>query len=553
MLKYLHIENIAVIENAQIEFTDGFNVLTGETGAGKSIVIDAINAVLGERTSKDLIRAGCEEASVSALFGNLSDEALELLKSNDVLPDEDGNILIIRKLSLSGKGMIKINGKPFTASALREIAGILINIHGQHDNQALLNPDRHIEFIDALAENSEKIDRYYDEFKNINRIRKEINALEFDEDEKARKTELLKYQINELKEADIKIGEVKDLKEKLSVAEKFEETIKSLNIANQCFFGGDEGDGVLERLKAVSKRYIKLNNKELENQNEKLSEAISILEDVASMTASTLDFYSSQDYNADEINARLDYITRLMLKYGNSEEKMLKFLADAESELDNIVLSDKRIIELESELEKSKNSLISLGEILSESRKTTALKFQNGVKEVLEFLNMPSVDFKVDITGGRYTKIGCDTVEFMISANKGESVKPLAKIASGGELSRTMLAIKSVLLDKDLVGTMIFDEIDTGISGYAADKVGEQLQKVANGRQVICVTHLAQIAARAKTHLLISKSTDESRTYTDVYPLICDDRVKEIARIMSGSEITENLYNSAKELIDRSK
>ena len=553
MLKYLHIENIAVIENAQIEFSDGFNVLTGETGAGKSIVIDAINAVLGERTSRDLIRAGCENASVSALFGDLDSDVIEKLKENDLSPDEDGNILIVRKLSLSGKGMIKINGKPYTASALREIAEMLINIHGQHDNQALLNPDRHIEFIDALAENKDELDRYYIEFKNINRIRKEINALEFDEDEKARKTELLRYQINELKEADIKIGEIKDLKEKLSVAEKFEETLKTLNIANGCFFGGDEGDGVLEKLKSVSKRYIKLNNKELENQNEKLGEAISVLEDVAASCSNMLDFYASEDYNADEINARLDYITRLMLKYGNSEEKMLKFLADAENELDNIVLSDKRITELERELEKSKNSLISLGEVLSNSRKTTALNFQNGVKQILEFLNMPSVDFKVDITGGRYTKIGCDTVEFMISANKGESVKPLAKIASGGELSRTMLAIKSVLLDKDLVGTMIFDEIDTGISGYAADRVGEQLRKVAKERQVICVTHLAQIAARAKTHFLISKSTDESRTYTDVYALKGDERVKEIARIMSGSEITENLYNSAKELIDRSK
>ena len=551
MLKYLHIENIAVIESSDIEFSEGFNVLTGETGAGKSIVIDAINAVLGERTSKDLIRAGCDSASVSALFGQLDDDTVKALTEYDLSPDEDGNLLITRKLSLNGKGIIKINGKPFTASVLKAIAGGLINIHGQHDNQALLNPDTHSGYIDALAENQKEKAEYYKEFKNVNKIRKELEALECDEDEKQRKTELLKYQIKELTEADIKIGEIAELKEKLTIAENYEKTVKALSNANNCFYGGDDTDGAVEMLKNAEKQLSTLNG-EIEKSNTKLRDAISVLEDVAAETARTLEHYEFSDFNPDEINQRLDLLYRLMLKYGNSEEQMLEYLADAESQLDNITFSDKRAAELSDELENSKQRLVKLGAALTATRKKTAEKFEKSVTEILCYLNMPSVTFKVDIKSGRYTKNGCDTMEFMISANKGETVKPLHKIASGGELSRTMLAIKSVLLDKDPVGTMIFDEIDTGISGYAADKVGIQLCRVAKGRQVICVTHLAQIAARAKAHLLIEKSTQNARTFTKVYPLSGDERIHEIARIMSGSEITENLYNSAKELLDRS-
>lgn len=552
MLKYLHIENIAVIESSDIEFSEGFNVLTGETGAGKSIVIDAINAVLGERTSKDLIRAGCDSASVSALFGQLDDDTVKALTEYDLSPDEDGNLLITRKLSLNGKGIIKINGKPFTASVLKAIAGGLINIHGQHDNQALLNPDTHSGYIDALAENQKEKAEYYKEFKNVNKIRKELEALECDEDEKQRKTELLKYQIKELTEADIKIGEIAELKEKLTIAENYEKTVKALSNANNCFYGGDDTDGAVEMLKNAEKQLSTLNG-EIEKSNTKLRDAISVLEDVAAETARTLEHYEFSDFNPDEINQRLDLLYRLMLKYGNSEEQMLEYLADAESQLDNITFSDKRAAELSDELENSKQRLVKLGAALTATRKKAAEKFEKSVTEILCYLNMPSVTFKVDIKSGRYTKNGCDTMEFMISANKGETVKPLHKIASGGELSRTMLAIKSVLLDKDPVGTMIFDEIDTGISGYAADKVGIQLCRVAKGRQVICVTHLAQIAARAKAHLLIEKSTQNARTFTKVYPLSGDERIHEIARIMSGSEITENLYNSAKELIDRSQ
>lgn len=552
MLKYLHIENIAVIERSDIEFSSGFNVLTGETGAGKSIVIDSINAVLGERTSKDLIRSGCTEAEVSALFGELTDENIETLCNCDISPDEDGNILITRKLSNTGKGIIKVNGKPVTASVLREIASSLINIHGQHDNQALLNPDKHCLYLDAVAENEAELQAYYDEFKNLNSIRRELVGLQTDEDEKQRKIDLLKYQIDELSKADIKIGEIESLKEKLAIAENYEITVKALNTAAVLLNGDEDSDGAITALKAAAKQLSLLKGEDFEKNYSRINGIINEAEDISSEISKFLDCTEFSEINSDIINERLDLLYKLMLKYGSSEEEMLSFLENAGKELEKITFSDKRVEELSVLLENSKIKLIELGDVLSETRKAAAARFEAEVSDVLKDLNMPSVKFKVSITEGRYTKRGRDIAEFMISANAGESLKPLAKIASGGELSRTMLAIKSALLDKDSVGTMIFDEIDTGISGFAADKVGNQLKKVSSGRQVICVTHLAQIAARADNHLLIEKSTENGRTFTRVLPLSYNDRINEIARIMSGTEITENLYNSAKELLDRS-
>lgn len=552
MLKFLHIENIAVIEMCDIELTDGFNVLTGETGAGKSIVIDAINAVLGERTSKDLIRSGCDSAEVSALFGDLSEETLKALEGQEVFPDEDGNILITRKLSLSGKGIIKINGKPYTASALKEISSDLINIHGQHDNQALLNPEKHCGFVDAVAENEELRVNYYNEFKALNKIRKELNALVTDEDEKQRKTELLKYQINELETADIKSGEIDELKTKLQIAEDFEKNIKAFSTATALLGGDSDTDGIITKLKIAEKMLTPLQNDVAKKASDSIAEIISKSEDVLSVVGDFTDSLSDSYQNPDEINARLDFLYRLMVKYGDSEEKMLQFCENAKAELENITFADKRADELADELEKSKQRLISKGAALSENRKKWAKKFSQSVCEVLEQLNMAGVKFVTEVTPDRYTASGCDKVEFKISANRGEDVKPLHKIASGGELSRVMLSIKSALLGKDNIGTMIFDEIDSGLSGFAADKVGVQLKKVASDRQVICITHLAQIAALADNHLLIEKGTEGGRTKTKVTPLDRENRIKEIARIMSGKEITQNIYNSAKELLDRS-
>lgn len=551
MLKFLHIENIAVIEKTDIEFKEGFNVLTGETGAGKSIVIDAINAVLGERTSKDLIRTGCENAIVSAVFCDVDKKTCELLSENGISPDEDGFVIITRKLSLNGKGLIKINNIPITATVLRDISKYLINIHGQHDNQALLNPEMHLGFIDAVAENHNLIDEYYKEFKQLNLIRKELNALQIDEDEKIRKTDLLKYQINELETANIQIGEFEELKRKLEIANNFEKIQKNLSAADYLLSGDDEKDGAVTQVSNSIKHINSLGN-DFENTASKLNTALSLIMDAKSEVGNFLENNDLSQLDPNEINHRLDFLSKLMIKYGSTEELMLDYLEKAKSDLEYITLSDEKINELNFSLEQSKIKLIEKAQRITDSRIVAAEKFSKEVCDILSYLNMPNVRFVTEIKQGRYTKNGCDSAEFLISANDGESLKPLQKIASGGELSRVMLSIKSVLLDKDDVDTMIFDEIDTGISGYAAGKVATQLKKVASARQVICVTHLAQIAAVANEHLLIEKSSQNGHTFTQVTTLDYNKRISEIARIMSGTELTENLYNSAKELIDRS-
>ena len=552
MLKFLHIENIAVIEQSDIEFSEGFNVLTGETGAGKSIVIDSINAVLGERTSKELIRAGCDTAEVSAVFGCFAEYSAGVLAEHGFTPDEDGNIVIRRRLSATGKGIIKLNDRPLTATELKEIGKSLINIHGQHDSQALLDPESHIGYIDALANNGDILNEYYAEFKNLNAIRRELNSAETDEDEKRRETDLLKYQINELESANITVGEYEKLKKNLEIARNYRTTVETLSAAYSALKGGEEFDGASALIDGAQRKLASLKSDEWNAKSERLADALSVIEDVSAELRDFLDSAEFSELDADSINDRLDTLDRLMLKYGNSEQEMLDFLTSARVRLDELVFSDRRIAELSDLLDESTERLVALGERLTKSRQKAAAEFETKVCGILTYLNMPDVRFTVSLQKGRYTKRGCDVIEFLISANKGEKVKPLSKIASGGELSRVMLAIKSVLLDKDKVGTMIFDEIDTGISGYTAGKVGTQLKRVSKNRQVICVTHLAQIAAMADNHLLIQKNTQNGRTFTKVEPLSYEDRISEIARIMSGAELTENLYKSAKELVDRS-
>lgn len=553
MLKFLHIENIAVIERSDIEFSAGFNVLTGETGAGKSIVIDAINAVLGERTSKELIRAGCDTAEVSAVFGELDNATAAALSDAGVTPDDDGNIVIRRRLSAAGKGLIKLNDRPVTAAELKEIGKHLVNIHGQHDNQALLDPDRHLDYIDAVADDDPIKGKYYAEFRELNRIRKELAATETDEDEKRRRVGLLKYQINELESAGIKPGEYEKLQKKLAIARNYQKTAEALSRAYSALKGDDEFDGAVSLLTDAEKSLSSLHNDEWDKKSSALADAAAAAEDVSAALYDFLENAELAGIDPDEINSRLETLDKLMAKYGNSEEEMLEFLEKARTELNDTEFSDKKAAELSALLDDATERLIALADELTAARKKAAAEFEKQVCDILSYLNMPDVRFTVKFSKGRYTKRGCDTAEFMISANRGESVKPLCKIASGGELSRVMLAIKSVLLGRDPVGTMIFDEIDTGISGYTAGKVGTQLKKVADNRQVICVTHLAQIAAMADTHLLIEKKAEKDRTFTSVSPLSYEQRINEIARIMSGAQMTENLYNSAKELLDRSK
>lgn len=553
MLKFLHIENIAVIERSDTEFAEGLNVLTGETGAGKSILIDSINAVLGERTSKELIRAGCDSAEVSAVFGDFDDSTVKTLSEFGFSPDDDGNIVIRRRLSVSGKGIIKLNGIPVTATQLKDIGKNLINIHGQHDSQALLDPEKHIFYIDALADNTELLNEYYQEFRYLNKVRKELEASEIDEEEKKRQTDLLKYQINELETADIKKGEFAELKRKAQIAKNYQTVVEALSKADTALNGNDDFSGASALISSAQKELSSVKDEKWNALAEKTADVLSDLADIGAEIRDFLDNAEYSELNINNINERLDLLERLMLKYGNSEEEMLDFLTSAKVRLDELDFSDRRISQLSDLLDKSTERLVELGEKLTLSRKKAASEFEKKVCDILSYLNMPDVRFTVSMQKGRYTKRGCDNIEFLISANRGENVKPLSKIASGGELSRVMLAIKSVLLDKDPVGTMIFDEIDTGISGYTAGKVGVQLKKVAKNRQVICVTHLAQIAAMADEHLLIEKSTEGGRTFTQVKPLKYEERVGEIARIMSGTELTENLYKSAKELLDRSK
>ena len=551
MLNYLHIENIAVIENTELELSNGFNVLTGETGAGKSIVIDAINAVLGARTSRDKIRSGCSDAKVVAEFSQVGDAVNNLLVENGITPDESNNLLIQRVLSADGKTAFRINGQPSTAAIVKEIGRYLINIHGQHDNQSLLDPDKHCYFLDKIAENSQLIVEYYEEFKLLNTIRRELKELEDDDEAKARKIDLLQFQIEEIKQAQIKVGEFEELKERQKQAHSLESSLKALKNAYISLVG-DENAGALEQIGNALKLIEKLEFKETENLTQRLGDILENATDISGEIRNLNDRLASDEFNIVEIEDRLDLISSLMLKYGNSEQKILDYLGDSEKQLEKIRFSDQRAAELEKELLDSQDRLIAFGKKLTESRVNTALTFEKQVCEILEYLDMPYVKFKVDIKEGRYTKNGCDTVEFLISANAGESLKPLSKVASGGELSRVMLAIKSVLSDKDDVDTLIFDEIDTGISGRAANKVAFQLKKVAENRQVICVTHLAQIAACAKNHLLIEKTVSDDRTYTTVTSLSYEKRIDEISRIMSGTEKTETTHNSAKELLDRS-
>ena len=553
MLKYLHIENIAVIEKANIEPTKTFNVLTGETGAGKSIIIDSLNAVLGERTSKELIRTGEDKATVSAVFCDLSDVTLDIIRGNGFDLDEDGNLVIQRVLSLSGNGIIKINGVSTTATVLREIGKYLVNIHGQHDNQMLLKPENHYIYIDLLADNFEIKDEYYRCFKRFNDIRREIKSLEIDEDKKQERMDLLKYQISELESSEIKIGEVEKLKATQLLLQNREKVINQLNECVINLLGDDENNGAITLSQIAEKSVNKLNDEKFEQISVNIISAIESLNNAADLSAALIDEFSNGKENLENVNDRLDLLYKLMLKYGNSEESLLEYLNNAKTELQRIEFSDERLNYLEEELLKAEDDLVRAGEKLTESRKTAAELFTQGVCNALSFMDMSGVEFLVNINKGRYSKTGCDEIEFFISTNAGESIKPLHKVASGGELSRIMLAIKSVIANKDSVETLIFDEIDSGISGRAALKVARQLKGVSAERQVICVTHLAQIASYADSHFKIEKQVHNNRTFTNVELLDYDSRVAEIARIMSGTELTENTIKSAKELLDRSR
>ncbi len=547
MLTSLKIENVAIIESAAIEFGCGLNVLTGETGAGKSIVIDSINAILGERTSRDIIRTGAQSAKVYAVFEDVNERVRNFLDENGI-DCEDGVLIINRTLSREGKNVCRINGAPVTVSMLREIGGELIDIHGQHDNQSLLSPEKHCGFVDSFAGNADLITDYREKYGRLCEIRSKLKKLTTDESSKSQRIDFLTYQIDELEKAEITIGERDELKARKSLINNSQKVIESLNIAYEALKADGAGIDMItdaESEIANASAYMET----LGEASEKITDIRYELEDIAETVRDAMTEVDFDPSELEDIDERLDLLYRLSKKYGDTEEEMLEYLEKARAELDNIAFSEERVKELQKQEKEALAETETAACKLTESRKTAGEKLSNAICSELEFLDMPNVRFVVKCSDIGLTENGKDEIEFLISANAGEEPKPLAKIASGGELSRIMLAIKNVLAETDGVDTMIFDEIDTGVSGRAAQKIAMKLRSASKGRQVICVTHLAQIAAQGDVHLYISKSVSDGKTYTNIKSLIEEERVAEIARIMGGMEITKLQLESAREML----
>ena len=552
MLKSLSIENIAVIEKADIEFCEGLNVLTGETGAGKSIVVDSINAILGERTSKELVRHNSDYAFVNALFTDVNDAVKDKLSQFDIDCEEDDTLLLSRKISSQGKSTCRINGTPCTVSMLKEIGSILVNIHGQHDSQALLNPDYHINFVDMLSDDDAVYHKYKSAFRELVSVRKELKLLTADEDTKDRQLELLNFQINEIQSADIKIGEWQQLKERKNLILNAQNIINALNACNQAINGTDENMGAQMLINSSVKELMSICN--IDNQIKsaydkliELNDGIESVKDIISSKLASIDFNPNE---IDEIEERLNMLYQFSNKYGETEQDMLNYLENAIKKRDLIDNSNERMEELNHQYDLYFEKTVELANQLSNHRKQIASNFETAVKQQLEFLDMPKIQFIVNFEKGNLSSNGFDKVEFLISTNPGEPPKPLAKIASGGELSRIMLAIQNINATHDTVDTLIFDEIDTGVSGRASRKIGLKLHSLAQSTQVICVTHSAQIASVAHNHLLIQKEFVDNKTYTAVNKLDFEQRKYELARIMGGLEITDNLLQSAQDLLE---
>lgn len=552
MLTSLQIENIAVIEKAEITFDKGLNVLTGETGAGKSIIIDSINAVLGERTTRELVRTGAPFAKVSALFFGLSHAAEQVLKSLDLEPEEDGSLLIQRSISSDGRSACRINGQTATVSMLRQLGGELINIHGQHDSQSLLSSEKHIGFIDALAQDEALLEEYHGLYAAYVKIRRALNELQMDEEEKLRKIDLLRFQIDELEAANLQIGERETLTQERTRCLNAEKILQSLRLAYDAINGTEETAGASQLLTdaAAGLQDAAHYYGAIESTAQEMLDLSYNLESYADEIRNAFDTLSYDPGDLEQIEERLDLLYKLSRKYGETEEEMLAYLEKARAELDEITFSEERVQKLDEERREIVRKIKALAATLSDVRRQAGERFARQVEAELSYLDMPHVRFIVHHEQIKPGPNGADEIEFLISANPGEPPRPLAKIASGGELSRIMLAIKNVLSGSDEIGTLIFDEIDTGVSGRAAQKIALKLKQVSAGRQVICVTHLAQIAAQADCHLLIQKTVRDDQTYTQVDALDFEGRKREIARIMGGmDEITPLQLQSAEELL----
>lgn len=551
MLAQLFIRNIAVIEKASIDLEKGFTVLTGETGAGKSIIIDAIHAVLGERTSKELVRTGTDSASVSALFTGLDEDTLSLLDQLSLPREEDGSLLIQRDIRLEGRSTCKINGAPATVSMLKQLGPRLVTIHGQHESYELLSPEVHMEYLDSFAGLESLLAEYQAAYRTLRETQRQLEALQTDEGEKARLSDLLHYQIDEIEAANVRVGEREELEAQRELIRNSEKIASALELLRGLLSGDEESEGLLAGISqaAAQAGRVAAYLPELAEASQKLQEAGYLLEDVdAILHGTAVDFDPALQESIEE---RLDLLYKLGLKYGGSEEKILEYLEDCRIRLHQIAFSDEERERLEAQYETQKTAAIALAKELSEQRKAASKQFISQVKGELAFLNMPGIAFETEIQRVPLNHMGCDKLQFLVSANKGEPPKPMSKIASGGELSRIMLAIKTVLSGKDKVDTLIFDEVDTGISGAAANKVGQKLKQVSQNRQVLCITHLAQIAALADHHFLISKHVEGERTYTQVQGLDFEGRKREVARIIGGDQVTDLQLEMAGEMLKK--
>ena len=554
MLSLLHIENIAVIQTADIQFDSGFNALTGETGAGKSIVVDAIGAIIGERTSRDLIRTGAKSALVNAVFTALPD--LPWFQENGYGPDEEGNLLIQREIQPDGKNICRLNGRLITVSQLRQLGRQLLNIHGQHDGQQLLDEKCHLEYLDGFGATEEERMAFRIAYEALAALTREISALQMNEAEKARRIDNLQYQISELERAQLQPGEEEELTCRRDLLRNAGKLIESVEGAHLALSGDEERDGAAALLGAGENALhtaARLSPQASELLD-KLTELRCAADDLAEQIRDLRESFDFEPGELDEIESRLDVLHRLKKKYGGTVEEMLDYLERCKKELDEIQFSSDKVARLEKERDKALDAARKAGIVLSAARKKCAKALEKRIQSELAQLDMPKVRFQVQFQSkaGAYgmDETGMDEVQFLMSANVGEDLKPIQKIASGGELARIMLALKNVLAENDQVGTMVFDEVDTGVSGRAAQKVAEKLADVARSKQVLCVTHLPQLAAMADVHFSVEKGERAGRTYTQVERLDRSRRKEELARLTSGEHITEATLDAAGELLD---
>ena len=548
MLSVLHIENIAVIEQAEILFEGGFNVLTGETGAGKSIVIDAISAILGERTYRDVIRTGANRAFVSAIFTNIPQ--YDWFSENQVEFDPQ-ELQVQREIYADGRNVCRVNGRPVSVASLKKLGGRLINIHGQHDSQQLFDEENHLTYLDAFARDEQELEAYQQAFSAMQSVQREIQKLSMDESEKLRLVETLTFQIEEIRAANLVSGEEEQLKDRRKVLQNAEKLSDALRMADEALYGGDSSDGAAGLLSNAEHALSRVStiSADMQTLHQKISDLMYSVQDAADELRAMRDDLSYSEGELEEIEERLDAIHKLKRKYGASVEDVLAYLADSEQRLDEIEFASDRIETLKKREAELQKETIRQGEILREKRLSAAQAMESRICDELRQLDMPKIRFVCEFTPQQPMQTGLDSVRFLMSANVGENLKPLSKVASGGELARIMLAMKQVLAQQDGVPTLIFDEVDAGVSGRAAQKVAYKLWTVSKGRQVLCVTHLPQIAAMADAEYTVEKRVENERTYTSVLHLDESGRKQELARLIGGSMITETTLAGAAELL----